>query len=128
MIDPAASPGPDERFFAFLAQGKFMLQRQKGTDRYVFYPRTIMPGVGTADLEWVAASGRGTVYSTSVVRQRPEKGGAYNVALIDLEEGPRVMSRVEGVAPDAVKIGMAVVARIDTGGDRPCLVFDPAEA
>ena len=63
-------------------------------------------------LDWVKASGSGTVYSTTVVRRKPEAGGDYNVALIDLAEGPRMMSRVVGVEPTAVKIGMKVRARI----------------
>lgn len=127
MIDPAQAPGPDAQFFSYLADGKFMLQRRRGTDEYYYYPRSIVPGDGAAELEWVAASGKGVVYSTSVVRQRPEKGGIYNVALIDLDEGPRLMSRVEGIDPEAVTIGMAVVAEIDRSGDSPFLIFRPAE-
>ena len=72
------------------------------------------------------ASGTGTVYATTVVRQRPEKGGSYNVALIDLAEGPRLMSTVMGVEPEAVRIGMPVRARIDTTGEEPLLVFEPS--
>jgi uncharacterized OB-fold protein len=72
-------------------------------------------------------SGTGTVYSTTVMRRKAEAGGDYNVALIDLQEGPRLMSRVEGVAPQDVKIGMAVTARIASGGDEGhFIVFDPA--
>jgi uncharacterized OB-fold protein len=53
-----------------------------------------MPGT---DRDGVQASGIGTVHATSVVRQRPEKGrGVYNLALIDLKEGPRMVSRIEG--------------------------------
>ena len=49
------------------------------------------------DRDGVQASGIGTVHATSVVRQRPEKGrGVYNLALIDLKEGPRMVSRIEG--------------------------------
>ena len=49
---------------------------------------------------------------------------SYNVALIDLAEGPRMMSRVEGVAPEAVRIGMAVKARVASEGDGFVVVFD----
>ncbi|MNC72996.1 hypothetical protein D3C75_1241260 [compost metagenome] len=65
------------------------------------------------------------VYSTTVVRQRPPSP-SYNVALIDLAEGVRMMSRVEGVAPEEVRIGMAVRAKISC--DDPAaavLVFEP---
>src|SRR3546814_7529570 len=63
----------------------------------IFYPRAICPHSGSTNLEWRDASGRGTVYSTTVVRRKPDRGGNYNVALLDLEAGPRMMSRVDGV-------------------------------
>ena len=75
--------------------------------------------------EWVEACGRGTVYSTTVIRQKPPTPN-YNLALIDLAEGPRMMSRVEGIAPEAVKIGMAVRARVIRENDQPLVVFEPA--
>jgi hypothetical protein len=81
----------------------------------VFYPRVLCPHCGSERLEWVAPSGRGTVYSTTIVRRKPADGGDYNVCLVDLAEGPRMLSRVAGVAPEEVRIGMAVKARIADG-------------
>jgi len=120
-------PGPERMYNDFVDNGKFMIQRSKSTGAHVFYPRTINPGTGEADLEWVEASGNGTVYATTVNRQRPEKGGDYNVALIDLAEGPRMMSRVVGIDPADVKIGMKVRAKVDKIGDQPAVVFEQAE-
>jgi uncharacterized OB-fold protein len=114
---------PDEDFRRFLAEGRFMLQRSKASGRFVFFPRVAEPGTG-AELEWVEASGRGTVYATTVVRRKPPEP-SYNVALIDLAEGPRMMSRVEGVEPDAVAIGMAVRAKIVEQDGEPVVVFTP---
>ncbi|SRR6056297_286107 len=125
--DYFSGPGPERRYHDYLAEGKFMIQQSKSTGEYNFYPRTVAPGTGTADLEWVEASGDGTVYATTCNRQRPEKGGDYNIALIDLAEGPRMMSRVIGVAPDEVKIGMKVKAKIDKIGDQDAVVFEPAQ-
>ena len=88
-------------------------------------PRVAEPRTGDTDLEWVEASGEGVVYSTTVMRPRPP-AAAYNVALIDLAEGARMMSRVEGPAPEEVTIGMKVRARIAQGEDGPLVVFDPA--
>lgn len=118
-------PGPEAIFRAHLAEGRFMIQRSASTGRHVFYPRVVMPGSGEADLEWVEASGQGTVYATTVTRRRPEKGGDYNVALVDLAEGPRMMSRVVGIAPDAVAIGMKVRAKIDDLNGAPAVLFEP---
>ena len=91
----------EARFAAFLAEGKFMIQRSKSTGAYVFYPRVFAPRTGAADLEWVEASGDGVVYATTCNRYPADKGGDVNIALIDLAEGPRMMSRVEGgrIAP-----------------------------
>ncbi len=120
-------PGPDAQFAAFLKEGRFCLQYSPEADRYVFYPRVVCPYTGSTRLEWREVSGRGTVHATTVVRRKPERGGDYNVALIDLEEGARMMSRVEGIAPEEVKIGMKVQARIVEEEGTPLVVFRPAE-
>lgn len=116
---------PEQEYFEHVAAGRFMIQKSRSTGGYVFYPRVAEPGTGATDLEWVPASGRGTVYSTTTIRQKPPTPN-YNVALIDLEEGPRMMSRVEGIAPEAVHIGMAVAARIVREGEQSLVVFVPA--
>ena len=98
-----------------------MIQRSRSTGRHVFYPRVVAPGTGERDLEWVAASGRGTVYAITVNRTRE---GSYNLALVDLEEGPRMMSRIEGV--ETAAIGTAVRAKIIEEGGAPLVVFEVA--
>ncbi len=103
-----------------------MIQRSASSGAYVFYPRIAEPVTGAMDLEWVNASGNGTVYSATVIRPRAP-AQPYNVCLIDLEEGPRMMSRVDGMAADAVQIGMRVTARIVQEGDKPLVVFFPME-
>jgi uncharacterized OB-fold protein len=116
---------PEKSFFEHLAAGRFMLQRSRSTGGYVFHPRVAEPGTGATDLEWVPASGRGTVYSTTVIRQKPPTPN-YNLALIDLAEGPRMMARVEGIAPEDVKIGMPVQAKVSRDGEQPLVGFEPA--
>jgi uncharacterized OB-fold protein len=115
---------PDIRFMEFLTQGIFKIQRSRMTGRYFFYPRIAEPGTGSTDFEWVEVSGRGTVYSATVVRQK-SPAPDYSVVLVDLEEGPRVMSRIDGIAPASAHIGMSVKARIITEGNTPVLVFVP---
>jgi uncharacterized protein len=116
---------PEAEFTAFLAGGKFMIQRSRDSGRHIFHPRIVEPGTGSSNLEWVEASGEGTVYSTTAVSQKPP-AKPYNVALIDLAEGPRMMSRVEGIPADQVTIGMKVRARVTTEeGQPPCVVFVP---
>jgi uncharacterized protein len=125
------TPGPVEQYLRHLEQGRFMLQRSRGTGEVFYYPRAFATGAPSADLEWVEMSGDGTVYSTTTVRRKPEHGGDYDVSLVQLAEGPRMLTRVLGIAPDQVKIGMKVKARIekpawDSNATRPLVVFYPA--
>ena len=120
---PSVPPGPEHAYKDKLAQGRFEIQKCAGCGKHVFYPRVLCPNCGADKLGWVAASGAGTIYSTTVVRRKPEAGGDYNVVLVDLAEGPRMMSRVAGIEPAAVKIGMKVQARIAKDGEAPIVEF-----
>lgn len=113
---------PEREYFAHLAQGRFMLQRSRASGKFFFYPRVSEPLTGATDLEWAAPSGLGTVYASTLIRQKPPATG-YNVVLVDLDEGPRLMSRVEGLA--AVPIGLRVRARVVQEEGAPVLVFVP---
>ncbi len=118
--------GPEQTYFDNLAAGRLRLQRCDDCGKWVFYPRSVCPHCGSEALAWHEPSGRGTVYSTSVVRRKPDQGGDHNVALITLKEGARLMSRVDGVDPQEVSIGMAVEAAIVSENEAPLLVFRPA--
>lgn len=118
-------PSPDTEFFDHLRAGRFMIQRGVESGRFVYYPRIAEPGSGKA-LEWAEVSGLGTVYSATAIGRKPPEP-AYNVALVDLDEGVRVMSRVEGLPAEAVTIGMRVKARIVDEGGMPLVVFDPVD-
>ena len=117
--------GPEATWRASLEQGRFMLQRSRTTGRHLFYPRVAEPGTGAEDLEWVEASGNGVVHAVTVVRKK-DPADSYNIVLVDLAEGPRLMSRVDGIDNDAVRIGMGVKARIVKEEGGPTLVFVPA--
>jgi len=114
----------EREYFEHLEAGRFMIQKSPSTGQFVFYPRMAAPGTGATDLEWVEASGRGTVYATTVIGQKPPTPN-YNLALIDLAEGVRMMARVDGIAPEAVKIGLAVQAKVIRENDQPLVVFEP---
>lgn len=102
-----------------------MIQRSRGTGAHVFFPRALAPGTGADDLDWVEASGAGVVYSTTMVLpDRDGRGGNYNIALVDLAEGPRLLTRVEGIAPGDVRIGMRVQARIGEIAGKNVVLFD----
>jgi uncharacterized OB-fold protein len=118
-------PGPDAVYADNLKAGKFRIQHCNACGKNFFYPRALCQHCGSADWGWIDASGKGTVYSTSVVRQRPEDGPDYNIALIDLAEGPRLMSRVTDLPAPEVRIGLAVEAYIGDLGKEPLILFRP---
>ncbi|WP_448502685.1 Zn-ribbon domain-containing OB-fold protein [Sphingomonas sp.] len=115
-----AQTGPAAAWRKALGEGRLLLQRDPTSGDAIFPPRPM----GEAAVEWIEASGLGHVYSATVVRPKPPES-PYNVVLVDLAEGARMMARVE-VAPDAVRIGMAVRARIVEEAGAPLIVFDPA--
>ena len=111
-----------------LQRGELAYQFSPSSGKAVFYPRVICPYTGSETLEWRISKGLGTVHATTVVH--PAQGEAYNVCLIDMDEGYRLMSRVEDIDPLAVKIGMRVKFRVyqQTGDEPPIPVFTAAEA
>lgn len=120
--------GPERYFQSQLEQGRFVIQRSRSSGEHVFYPRCFAPGTGADDLEWVEPSGLGTVYSTTVVPKAKDGSDGYNIALVDLAEGPRMLTRVVSIAPEEVRIGMKVKAFIGEIDGATVVLFAPAEA
>lgn len=81
------------------------------------------PHCGSSTLTWVHPAGSGTVYSTTVVRRKADQGGDYNIVLVDLEEGVRMMGRVTGVTAEAVRIGDGVQLEVGAGEDGEIVLF-----
>lgn len=112
---PVAQPESD-RYWEGTRDGELWLQRDTETGSYQFYPRalnTITPG---APMEWVQASGNGTLFTFAIVHAPPHPAFAddvpYITAIVELEEGPKVPARIVGVdpEPDNLKIGMPLRA------------------
>ena len=100
MTADPCDPAPDATWAAHARRRELAFQVGPGGEA-IFRPR-----VGAA-ARWAVSAGRGTVYATTTVR--PRDGVPYDVSLIDLDEGFRMMSRVVGVAAEAVRIGSRVV-------------------
>ena len=124
----AAMRSPISIYHEHLAKGELAYQFSTEAQRAVFFPRVICPFTGNDRLEWRISAGLGSVYATTVVH--PVEGQPFNVALIDCDEGFRLMSRVEDIAPDKVRIGMRVKFRTHkpSGDADPIPVFAPVEA
>lgn len=122
-----ATTSPLATYIEHLEKGELAYQFSPEANAAIFYPRVICPFTGSDKLEWRISKGTGTVYATTVVY--PQKGDPYNVALISVDEGFRMMSRVADIAPLDVRIGMRVKFRVHPAADDepPYPVFTPAE-
>lgn len=125
LLAETRAVGPFARWHANLADGRIELQRCAACGHVPFPPRRVCPACGCADLPWHPASRHGTVHAFTIVARPVEQGGPYNVVLVDLEEGPRLMSRVEGVPDDALHIGLKVTAEIVNRDGLQLLVVRP---
>jgi uncharacterized protein len=124
-MNSGADEPPAGVYRRYLESGVLGFQRCAGCGAAVFYPRVVCPLCGGPDLAWQTSSGRGVVYATTAVHRR--KGDPYSVVLVDLDEGFRMMSRVESVPAEDVKIGARVRLRVDREGDDPVPVFVPED-
>lgn len=104
--------GPWAEFQRRLNKGLFCIQR--GFDGgHFFYPRVNVPTLGGDAWQWVEASGLGCVYSVSRIPRRAERGGDYYVAIVELQEGPRLMTQLRLASRAEPKIGDAVQAVVE---------------
>jgi uncharacterized OB-fold protein len=124
---PITAASPLATYIAHLKRGELGYQFSPSLGQAVFYPRVIAPKTGAADLEWRVSKGLGTVHATTVVHA--QGGATHNVCLVDVDEGFRMMSRVEDIDPRQVKIGMRVKFRVHAaeGEEDPYPVFTPVE-
>ena len=127
-IPVAAGGGVQAMYQAALDEGRLLIQRCADCGKHVHFPRESCPHCSSAELGWVAPTGLGMVYAVTTVRRKPEAGGDYNVSLVDLDEGVRLMSRVENMKPLELKIGQRVKARVQVTDGRGLVLFDPAPA
>ena len=111
---PIPLPTPESRpFWEAARRHELMLPLCRACGKYHYYPRATCPHCLSGDLEWRRVSGRGCVHTFTVVHRGP-KGfplpTPFVMAVVELEEGPRMMTNVVGVAADPVSIpfGMPV--------------------
>jgi uncharacterized OB-fold protein len=124
--DLGAADPTTEPFWQACAEGRLTVQRCTGCGSHQFYPRPFCLSCEAISLEWVEASGNGTIYSLTTVRMpvTDELPPPYLLALVDLEEGPRLLTNIEA---ESARIGDRVkVAWRQREGLPPLPVFEPA--
>lgn len=97
-------------FFEGARRGVLRIQHCPGCGAYQMPGRLACDECMSGELEWVEASGRGTVFSFVVMHQQyhPAFEPPYNVALVELEEGPRLVTSIVGIANDDIRVRMPV--------------------
>jgi hypothetical protein len=129
---PAPVPAVDPEtqvFWDATAEGRLLLSYCKVCQQAFWYPRSHCPDCGTDQVEWLEASGRGTIYSYT---PQTRIGGDYSsvdeliLAYVELDEGPMVMTNIVDFDPDQLTIGQAVeVTFHDTGEGSALYRFRP---
>jgi uncharacterized protein len=123
MNDPVAI-SPLTQYLRHLEASELAYQYSPQADAAVFFPRVVSP-YGDS-LEWRISGGLGTIYATTWIPVA--NGEPYNVALIDMDEGFRILSSVRSLPVDEVRIGQRVRVRIEHPKDEnPYPVFEPLE-
>ena len=120
---PAPVANADTRpFWEACNRGELLYQRCGSCRRPQFYPRAVCTHCLGADLEWEPSAGRGTVYSVTVNHRAPnpafEPDVPYAIALVDLDEGFRMMMNVVGCDPASVRIGTRVRVVFESRGEQ----------
>ena len=117
-------------FWAATAEGRFQLQRCNECDTVLWFPRRHCPSCWTENVSTFDASGKGVVYSFTIIRKGAKAykdSGPFVVAYVELAEGPRVMTNIVECDVEAVKVGMPVeVVFHDTGQGNALYRFRPA--
>ena len=108
---PVPQPESDD-YWEQAANGKLVAQRCADCDALQFYPRVFCTSCSSRSLEWQELSGKGTLFTFTIVHQPPHRGFTgdvpYIAAIVELAEGVKMPSQVIGIEPDpdALSIGM----------------------
>jgi uncharacterized protein len=128
MPDTRKIPAPivsseTEKFWNAAREGRFVVPTCSACGKAHWYPRAICPFC-SGKVEWRNASGRGTIYTFSVMRRAKEP---YAIAYVTLAEGPTMMTNIVDCDFDRLSIGQPVsVVFKDTDGGPPVPMFMPA--
>jgi uncharacterized OB-fold protein len=108
-------PTPDAEtapFWRGTKEHQLLIQKCGDCGAYRFYPRLYCPKCASEAVQWSRVSGRATVYSYTVIHRAPSPGFKpdlpYVLAIVDLDEGVRMMTNIVGCKPEEVRIGLNV--------------------
>lgn len=123
LVAPTVYP-ETKPFWDAAAEGRLLVKQCDDCGEHHHYPRAACPFCGSERTQWREASGRGTIYSFSVMRRAEVP---YVIAYVTLEEGPTMMSNIVDADADAIRIGQNVKVTFNpSDGGSPLPVFAPA--
>ena len=124
---PRATP-ETQPYWDATAAGRLDLPRCRPCDQVFFYPRSSCPRCGSTDLDWVTCSGKGRLH-TYVVSHRPAPGFPVPtvIAVVELDEGPRMMTNIVEADPETLELDMQVAVRFEQRRDVAVPVFAPVK-
>lgn len=99
-----------EPFWTAAVERRLVVPRDNDSGHYFFPPERCVPGTDSTDWQYVPSSGRGTVYTFSVVHRAPSPDfdAPYVLAVVDIEEGWSMLTNLVDCEPADVSVGMAV--------------------
>jgi uncharacterized OB-fold protein len=125
LIDPPISPEA-RPFWEAARRGRLLLPRCLSCQTLIWYPRGVCPGCGGRGIEWLEGSGRGVIYSFSIIRRgapAPFRNAApYVLAYVELDEGPRLMTNIVDCDVDSLAVGDRVIAVFQPAGEQAAVV------
>lgn len=131
FLEPRATPDT-EPFWAATAEGRLCIQWCRDCERFYFYPRSFCRYCSSSRVEWRDVSGRARL-SSYVIDHRPVAGAetlSPVIALVTLNEGPRMMTNIVGVEPEPehLRLDMPLIVAFESRGSMRVPVFAPAGA
>lgn len=127
---PMPMPTPTTaQYWAGAADGELRIQFCHRCQLHYFYPRPTCPHCGSADVSWAVACGRARLH-TYLINHRPAPGfpAPYAIAIVELAEGPRLMTNIVGIpnTPEHLRLDMMLRVVFEPRGDQWVPVFTPA--
>jgi uncharacterized OB-fold protein len=124
---PAPIVNPETQHFWHAAEkGQLLVMRCRGCGEAHYYPRSLCPFCFSDQTEWEEASGAGTIYSFSIIRQASPP---YVLAYVTLKEGPTILTNILSERPEQLQIGDAVaVTFVPSQGGAPIPMFGAGAA
>ncbi|MDP3896997.1 MAG: Zn-ribbon domain-containing OB-fold protein [Mesorhizobium sp.] len=112
VIDPGTKP-----FWDAAKEHRLSIPKCNACGKYHFYPRELCPHCHSDDLQWTDVSGKGEVYSYTIARKPAGPAYApdvpYIIAMITLDEGPRMLTNIVAADVETVRIGDRVAVQFD---------------